>query len=66
MRSTYSSEEEQEKFNSDDSVDEPGRQKYGVVVKQHDRFNYVDAMTNRLNETDARLLRSSINNNPKV
>jgi len=64
MRSTYSSDEEI--FNSDDSVMGGfGSRKVGVVVKNNDNFAYVDAMTNRLNETDLRLLRASINDRPK-
>ena len=64
VRSTYSSDEEREQWNSDDSVDEAGKS-FGVHLKSHDRYTYVDAMTNRLNETDARLLRASINNKEK-
>jgi predicted RND superfamily exporter protein len=64
MRSTYSSDEEL--FNSDDSVMGGfGSRKVGVVVKNNDNFAYVDAMTNRLNETDLRLLRASINDRPQ-
>lgn len=32
--------------------------------RTYDNYKYVDAMTNRLNETDARLLRASINERP--
>lgn len=63
-RSTYSSDEE--RFNSDDSVlGGFGAHGAGVVVKTNDNYAYVDAMTNRLNETDVRLLRASINDRPK-
>lgn len=65
MRSTYSDDEEKELYDSDDSVLGAGRHKVGVQVKEHDRFNYVDAMTNRFNESDARLLRAAINDEPK-
>ena len=61
VHSTYSSDEEQ--WNSDDSV--LGKNKIGVAIKPDDRFTYVDAMTNRLNETDLRLLRASINERPE-
>lgn len=62
VRSTYSSEEE-EKFNSDDSVDvAPDKLRFGAVNNQFETYKYVDAMTNRNNETDRRLLRASINN----
>lgn len=36
-----------------------------MAIKPDDRFTYVDAMTNRLNETDLRLLRASINERPE-
>ena len=61
IKSTYSSDEEH--FNSDDSV--LGQNKVGVAIKPDDRYTYVDAMTNRLNETDLRLLRASINERPE-
>jgi len=63
VRSTYSSEEDQ--FNSDDSVLGAARQKVGVTIGNQDRYPYVDSMTNRMNETDARLLRGAINDKPK-
>jgi len=64
VRSTYSSDEE--RFNSDDSVVGGfGKHGVGVVVKTNDNYAYVDAMTKRLNETDIRLLRASINDRPK-
>ena len=64
IKSTYSSDEE--RYNSDDSVI-PGKnqQQVGVVLRPNDGYAYVDAMTNRLNETDLRLLRASINERPK-
>lgn len=64
VRSTYSSDEEH--FNSDDSVlGGFGKHGVGVVVKANDNYAYVDAMTKRLNETDIRLLRASINDRPQ-
>jgi len=63
VRSTYSSDEEQ--FNSDDSVLGAARHKVGVVIGDMDNFKYVDAMANRMNETDARLLRGSIGDRDK-
>ena len=63
LRSTYSSDEEQ--FNSDDSVIDAGKHKVGVIQTPYDNFAYVDAMTNRLNETDLRLLRGSVNDWPE-
>ena len=35
-------------------------------MRPNDNYAYVDAMTNRLNETDARLLRASINEKPQT
>ena len=63
LRSTYSSDEEL--FNSDDSVVNAARHKVGVIQTPYDNFAYVDAMTNRLNETDLRLLRGSVNDWPE-
>ena len=63
MRSTYSSDEDQ--FNSDDSVLGAARHKVGVVIGNTDRFGYVDSMTKRMNDTDARLLRGAINDRPE-
>ena len=52
-------------WNSDDSViGGIGAHKVGVTDKTTDQMLYVDAMTNRLNENDLRLLRSSINDKP--
>ena len=61
-KSTYSSDEEH--YLSDDSV-KWGRHQVGVVDRPHDNYKYVDAMTNRLNDTDLRLLRASINEKPQ-
>ena len=60
-KSTYSSDEEH--YNSDDSI-MGGADKHGMAVRPNDNYAYVDAMSNRLNETDARLLRASINEKP--
>ena len=62
MRSNYSDDEEQ--FNSDDSVLGAAWDKVGAVSGEMDNFKYVDAMTNRMNDTDARLLRASIGDRP--
>ena len=64
IRSTYSDDEEQ--LHSDDSViGGPGRHQVGVAVRPNDNYAYVDAMTNRLNDTDLRLLRASVNDRPQ-
>ena len=34
-------------------------------VHPNDNFAYVDAMTNRLNDSDLRLMRASVNDRPK-
>ena len=55
----YSSDEEHPV--SDDSIlDGVGKHQVGVAARPNDNYAYVDAMTNRLNETDARLLRAAI------
>ena len=68
MRSAYSSEEVEQQFFSDDSVVGGGRQnnQVGVVDKPNDNFAYVDAMTNRLNVTDNRMLRAAINEDKQI
>ncbi len=38
----------------------------GVAARDNDNYAYVDAMTNRLNDTDLRLLRASVNERPKA
>jgi uncharacterized membrane protein YdfJ with MMPL/SSD domain len=64
VKSTYSDDEEQ--FHSDDSVmGGYGKHKVGVTVHPNDNFAYVDAMTNRLNDSDLRLMRASVNDRPK-
>lgn len=67
MRSAYSSEEVEQQFFSDDSVG-GGHQnnQVGVVDKPNDNFAYVDAMTNRLNATDNRMLRAAINEDKQI
>ena len=42
-----------------------GKHRVGVIQTPYDNFAYVDAMTNRLNETDLRLLRGSVNDWPE-
>ena len=52
-------------FHSDDSVmGGVGAHQVGVAMHPNDNYQYVDAMTNRLNETDLRLLRASVNDRP--
>jgi hypothetical protein len=41
-----------------------GKHQVGVAVRPNDNYMYVDAMTNRLNDTDLRLLRASVNDRP--
>ena len=60
VKSQYSSDEE---FCSDDSVHEAleGGNKIGFKeLTARDHYHFVDAMTNRMNETDQRLLKQSI------
>jgi len=64
IRSVYSDDEEM--FHSDDSVLDTAQNRVGVVKRGNDNYGYVDAMTNRLNETDLRLLRAAVNERPKV
>jgi len=64
IKSTYSDDED--RFDSDDSVmGGHGKHQVGVAMHPNDNYAYVDAMTNRLNETDLRLLRASVNDRPK-
>ena len=65
IRSAYSSDEEH--YFSDDSVINIVKNQYkvGVADRENDNYAYVDAMVNRHNETDLRLLRASINDRPK-
>ena len=64
IKSTYSDDEEH--LHSDDSVMGGfGKHQVGVVTRPNDNYAYVDAMTNRLNETDLRLLRAAVNDRPK-
>ena len=60
FKSDYSSDEEKD-FESDDSVIETNKAKVGVTSQHRDNLAYVDAMVNRHNPTDLRLLRASIN-----
>ena len=59
MHSKYSDDE---LYLSDESFKE-GVAKYrvGIAVQHKDQMGYVDKMTNRLNDTDLRLLRHSVN-----
>lgn len=60
FKSDYSSDEERG-ADSDDSVIDGNRAKVGVTAQHKDNLGYVDAMVNRHNPTDLRLLRASIN-----
>ena len=59
--SEYSDDEE--KYDSDDSIIEAerNRTKVGVASQHRDGMQYVDTLVNRHNPTDVRLLRKSIN-----
>ena len=60
FKSDYSSDEEKD-IDSDDSAIEKNKARVGVTAAHRDNHNYVDAMVNRHNETDQRLLRASLN-----